>query len=196
MLIYPAHFIYNYFYTQIALRKSNSTIHMQNREMSLLSMKKSYKVLVKRKDIIFRILVTTLMVVFLESLESMYIFKIVDQYLGVIYNYSPANYFNFIELSGARMMSNNVHNFPLLTIVPGNGMAFVEFYMSNVNQVIFINSHMGDLGNNQYTINLSNDFAQQTAFITRLFNVYLPRFLAMIISIRVFSKIVFKKIFK
>lgn len=83
----------------------------------------------------------------------MYIYKIVENFMiynGIFQNIidSKAGYNNFLQLSGLRMLISNVHLFPIINIIPGNGMGIMEYFMTSMNQVVFINAHLNDFANN------------------------------------------------
>lgn len=201
IFIYPIHFIYNIIYTQLSLRKNpDRTISMmENREMSLLSMKRSYKTLFTKKDRIYRIMIMTILPVFLNAFEMMYIFKMTEDYmihyegLGAIIGDDVPSYNNFMQLSGLRLMSKSVHDFPIMTIMPGNGIGFIEYFMSFSNEAVFLHEHNVALIDNPDTLNtmlaFSNDFAEQTAFITRFFGTYLRKTISLLISLWVVFKL-------
>ncbi len=205
VFLYPIHYIYNKIYTGLSLRKDPSrTIDMmENREMSLRSMKGSYSIVIKDKNRIIRTAILVLFPILLNAFEMMYIFKMTEDYMmiqpGGLASLSIAQpaYNNFFQLSGIRYMSNCVHDFPLLTIVPGNGMGFIEYFMAFSNEAVFLHEHGVTSISDQGTINAlssyAEDFAEQTAFITRFFGTYLRRLLSMVVSLWVVFKLVTRK---
>ncbi len=203
ILLPPAHIAFNAINTRVEIRRNNNGIvnRLTNREMSILSMKKSAKSIFDRKDRIYRIALTLVLLTFIEALEIMYIFKIVENYMFqesiMQFTEVKANYNNFLQLSGIRMMVRNVYAFPVINLMPGNGMLVIEFFMSNVNQTIFIAQHnyfeASASSNVQSIMSISNDFAEQTAFITRFFNVYLRRFISLVVTLWVVKKIIVRK---
>lgn len=204
VFLYPIHFIYNKIYTSLSLRKNASrTIDMmENREMSLRSMKGSYSIVLRDKNRIIRTAILVLFPILLNAFEMMYIFKMTEEYmmlnsgLGLLSVAQPT-YNNFFQLSGIRLMSKSVHDFPILTIVPGNGMGFIEYFMAFSNEAIFLHEHGVSAINDQSVINelsvYAEDFAEQTAFITRFFGTYLRKFLSMVVSLWVVFKLISRK---
>lgn len=198
-----AHSIFNIINTRVELLRRNEGIitRLHNREMSIESMKGSVKTIFKRKDRIYRIAFTLFLMTIIEALEMMYIFKIVENYMFDDYiskfGVHKATYSNFLKLSGIRMMVRNVYAFPIINITPGNGMLIIEHFMKSSNEVIFIAEHnyfVDSILDINYIGELASDFSQQTAFITRFFNVYLKRFLSLIITLWVVKSIFARKI--
>lgn len=203
ILLPPAYYLFNIINTRVELfrNKTNIVKRLHNREMSICSIKKSSKDLFKRKDRIYRMIFTIFLTTIIEALEIMYIFKIVENYMFAS-EISPlatnkANYFNFIQLSGIRLMVRNVYEFPIINITPGNGMAVIEFFMNNTNQAIFLSEHnFINLVNNDQILSLSSKFSQETTFITRFFNTYLNRFISTLITLWIIKSIVVRKLKK
>ncbi len=198
-LFYPFHYLYNKIYTSITLRKNKSNVisMMQAREMSLLSMKLSlnkFSSIFKRKDRLYRILIANFAHIMLEALEIMFIFNMVEEsfaFIGLIDITNQNSYNNFLQLSGIRMMVSSIKDFPIINVSPGDGIGFVEYFMSNTNQIIFINEHIDMVDN---ISDVSSAFSQQTTFITRFFNSYLKRILSMLITLIIVFNILKNKI--
>ncbi len=209
VFMYPMHYIYNVIYTQLSLRKNpNRTIEMmENREMSLISVKRSYKKILSQKEKIYRTMLLVTMPIFLNAFEMVYIFKMTENYmmhynntLSTIVESAP-KYNNFISLTGLRLMSKSIHDFPIINIMPGNGIGIIEYFMSFSNQAVFLHEHgvadmMGDPDNINFMINLSSDFAEQTAFITRFFGTYLKKCISLTISLSVVIKLLKRRAMK
>lgn len=206
-LLLPSHIIYNYFYTKVILFKKESNIigASKNREISLLNLKRSSRSLFENKDRIYRIGIMVIVLILIESLEMTYAFNIVedsmfkDNSFLIENNIRSSTYANFIYISGLRTIITNVHNFPLLNVIPGNGMALSEFLMKNIYDVVFISQH-SDLypliSNPLFTddiVDISLNFSVQSTFIIRFFNVYLPRIISFIITLMVIAKLIIKK---
>lgn len=193
-----AHNLFNYINTKVELHRNSNGIvdRLHNREMSIESMKNSVKTIFKRKDRIYRIALTLFLMTIIEALEIMYIFKIVENNMFSDYpSFDKANYNNFLQLSGVRMMVRNVYAFPIVNITPGNGMLIVEFFMKSTNSAIFISEH-AKYNYDTSIMDYATDFSEQTAFITRFFNTYLKRFLSMLITLWVVKTIVTRKMKK
>lgn len=208
IIILPfVHKLFNILYTRyLVIKKENNVIlKLTNKEMTFKSMKNSAKSIFKRKDRIYRTSITLLFLIFIEALEIMYIYEIVENYmysnnsLFIESGLEKTHYFNFLQLSGIRMMVSHVYNFPIINILPGNGMGVIDHFMINMNEIIFINTHFDKINYNDFANlvdfkDLSIDFAEQTAFITRFFNVYLKRFISSLFALYIVIKLVSRKL--
>lgn len=194
-----AHKLFNLAYSNfLIIKKENNVIDkLTLKEMSLLSMKRSTKTLLRARHRIYRLSITIFLMIVLEALETMYIYKIVENYMfshNVLQQYGiehKANYSNFIQLSGIRLMVSNIHNFPIINVIPGNSMGVMEIFMKNVNEIVFISAHNNDIS---FANGIASDFAEQTAFISRFFNTYLRRLFSLVITIYVVIKIMTRKL--
>lgn len=186
----PIHYLYNKIYTRIILFKKNPNVftNMENREMSLISLKSSTKNLLLNKERIYRISLMIFIAVLIEALELMYIFNIVEIYNASINPlYDKVLHTDFMNISGGRYMISMVHNFPLINVTPGNGIGFIEYFMSNAFGAMYLYSH------NSTDLAIAGSFADQTTFITRFFNSYLQMMLSSIITGYVFTKIMLRR---
>lgn len=200
ILIPTAHYLYSWGTTQVLMLKKDRNIlnKARNREMSIESMKSSVNRIIKNKRIIIRTSLAITLVILLEALESMYIFEIVENSnnfsstldkLGI----GKSNYFNFIQLSGIRLMISNVYQSPIINLLPGNGLFIIEYFMHYLNEIIFFSKHW-DSSNIDQLKNVAADFSSQSTFLTRFFNVYLQRFLSLVICFFVLIRIFIRKI--
>ncbi len=196
ILFPPVHFIYNKIHLFTFLKNDkNISIALENNQMSYSSLKKSTKNIFKEKERMIRVFVIILGIVFLEALESLYIFNLIESFMFIQNNgYEKVMHFNFLELSGARFMITQVKNFPLINILPGNGIGFVEYFMSNIYEYIYIFSHKLDI--TESNILLANSFSQQATFVTRFFNSYLKFFFSLSITSIIILKSVFRRVSK
>lgn len=199
IILFPfAHKTFNLLYSKFILLRNESNVisKLETREMSILSMKKTSKELFKRKDRIYRIIITMLFMIFLEAFEIMYIYKIVENsmYFNGILDSSiteKAKYTNFMSLSGIRLMATSIHSFPLINVIPGNSMGIMEYFLSRVNEAVFITQHNFDPS---ISSDIARNFAEQSAFITRFFNTYLSKFLSITIALFIIFKMIARKI--
>ncbi len=193
----PIHWVYNWIYTNIAIKRNpeNTIASMEAREMSIRNLKKSAKRTFENRERILRIFIIVGVMLILEALETTYIFNMVqesNQFSN--FDYPNSNgYWNFMQISGARTMSGYVYHFPLVSILPGGGIGPIEFFMKNINSFIFLDRNgFDDLTN----FGIAQSFGEQTAFITRFFNVYLRRILSFGIVTYVIGAILFRYIRK
>lgn len=204
ILLPPAHYLYNLLNTKYSIfkRSDNLVMFFTAKEMSLASMKNSTKRILKRKTTITRIAIMIPLLAIVEALEMMYVYQIVEHSMfnnGLeSLGFNEAKYYNFIQLSGLRMMVHNIYECPVINITPGSGAGIVEYFLENVNEIIFVNKHfdifaLGDLDSHKIN-EITNSFAEQSAFLTRFFNVYLQRLISMIISIYIINKIFRRKL--
>ena len=115
ILLPPAHILFNLINTRIELVRNDDGIvnRLTNREMSILSIKKNSKNIFDRKDRIYRLALTLILLTLIEALEIMYIFKIVENYMfeDYISNFTniKASYNNFLELNLFQFLVHNKH---------------------------------------------------------------------------------------
>lgn len=191
-----SHYLYNIIYTKIILFKKNPNVFdsMQSRETGLLNLKRVSKNMFKNKQRLSRLSITIIAMIFIEAFEIMYIFNIVENNI----NTDSKIYFNFLQLSGTRYMITQINHFPIINIMPGNGVAAIEYFMDNSFKYIYMFKHGYDINSisNPEICNNVNDFANQTTFITRFFNTYLQGILHLVITSYIVLKIIYRKYFK
>lgn len=199
IILPPAQYIYNYFTTKyFMLRDKNNIItFFHNKEKSVESLRMSTKRVFKNKSMILRVTLVVIFLTIIEALETMYIFNIIEEsssLTGQLSNLeiSSNNYNNFMQLTGVRYMINRLHECPIINIMPGAGLGVVEYLMTNMNEVIFVYEHNVGISELSQVNDVATSFAQETAFVTRFFNIYLQRFLSMSISLWIGYKLLRK----
>lgn len=184
----PVHYFYNKIYTWIVLFKKNPNVFddLQHREMGLQNLKTSTSSLMLNWERLFRVSATIIIVIFIETFEMMYIFNIVEQSMP-----NTIIHYNFLQLSGARYMISQINHFPIINIMPGNGIGPIEEFMSNIFQYIYLFSH--NLVNNDSNKIVADSFASQTTFMTRFFNSYFKGILHLAITMYIIAKIICRR---
>lgn len=192
IILPPAQYIYNFITTKYFVynNKNNIITYFNNREKSIESLKLSTKKVFRNRQLLMRVTFTLVFLTIIEALETMYIFNIVEESMSARTNFDDYFYSNFLQLTGIRLMINRLHECPIINIIPGSGLGIIEYLMSNINEVIFIYHH--DFNNINEMKNLASSFSQETAFITRFFNIYLQRFLSLSITLWVCFKLLKK----
>lgn len=188
VFIPPSHFIYNKIYTFATLRNRNGNIFLslQHREFGLRNLKSSVSGVFKNKKRTTRVGFTIFVLIILEALEVMYIFNIVEISMS-----SDIRHYNFIQISGARYMITQINHFPIINVMPGNGIAIIDIFMKNIYESIYLYTHSVDT--TIPDLNQASEFSQQTTFITRFFNSYFKGILHLLISIYITIKIILRK---
>lgn len=189
----PAHYLYNKIYTKIVLFKKSPNVfeNMKNREFSILSLKSAKKNSLLQKDRMIRLSLMILISVMIEALELIYIFNIVEMYNTPI---DPVMHYNFFQISGTRYMVSGIRHFPVVNIMPGDGLLFIELFMSHTYEALYVFSHLNSSGDiSAINLDSASKFAMQTTFITRFFNTYLQRIVALIITLFVVGKLINRK---
>ena len=188
-------FITNIYYKFIATKKLNKkTIDNIYQNNILIRRNKINKKWLSDKNKFKRATLLICVPIVIEGIETILYFNMIDQ-ITLIRNGNQEDfkiYWDFISISGLRLMATNIHNFPLINILPGKGMGFSEFGLTTLYETIFIFKHggvnvWGDLN--------ASDMSEMTSFMTRFFNQYLQMALVLIISTVVLSKeFIFRKI--
>lgn len=186
----------------LVLKKNNSidAIYSINNEVQFV--KNSFNTIFKNKARLIRIFCLVFIMVFFEAIETSMIFQMVENYQQKYYinlsNLSAeANYWNFMELAGARFISSYVHHFPGLGLLPGQGLGITDQIMKNINEVIIAKQHHLNL--DEFNLSFSNIeiYSKQVTFINRFLNFYLNKTLSLIITIgaiiAMFKRMIFNK---
>lgn len=183
----PAHYVYNKVYNLITyLRKDPNVFEiMQHREMGLLNLKSSTSNMLLNKERLYRISLSITLMIFIEAFELMYVFNIVEQSQS---NWDPIIHYNFLQLSGARYMITQINHFPIINVMPGNGVGVIEHFMDNTYKYIFLASHNANINDPELMSN-AKEFADQTTFITRFYNSYFPTILRLSIATFAIAKL-------
>lgn len=166
-----------------SIRRELNISDYNNMYQNILLMRKTSPDLSWKKHRV-RFIRTILLVsipILVESFETVLYFDLVDSFMlrnsGNYNLFTP--YYNFIDMSGLRLIASNIHNFPLFRFLPGRGMFISELGLNSLYQVVYSSAHPNIEGAwGSYT---AEDLAQMTTFLTRLFNVYLPMLIRMII---------------
>lgn len=187
----PVHYIYNKIYTQTILFKKNPNIFikMEDREMSLMNLKQYSKTIFTNRERLYRISLTVLLMIFIEALELMYVFNLVESAISI----NPLIHYNFLQLSGARYMITQINHFPVINIMPGNGIAIIEEFMNNTFEYIYLYVHgiTSGIGSSE----IAQIFSQDSTFILRFFNSYLKTVLQLAIVMFLVFKITIRRKF-
>ena len=139
-------FITNIYYKFIATKKFNkNTVDKIYQNNILIRRNKINRKWLEDKN---KLKIVTFLICFpivIEGIETVLYFNMIDQ-ISLIRNGNPEEfkiYFDFISISGLRLMAANIHNFPLINILPGKGMGFSEFGLTTLYETIFIFKHDG-----------------------------------------------------
>lgn len=142
------------------------------------------------KPRIYRTLMFIVVPLFLEGIETVLYFNLVDSLLLIeVGNYNKFKlYWDFISISGLRLAANNIHNFPIINILPGKGMGFSEFGLNTLYEAIFAKQHSSEDLSTLWNGKTPADLSQMTSFVTRFFNQYLPIIITFVISAIILTK--------
>lgn len=89
-------------------------------------------------------------------------------------------------------MITQINHFPIINIMPGDGVGVIEQFMDSTYYYIFLASHNLQL-DNEISVNYATNFADQTTFMIRFFNSYLPTILRLFIGIYAITKLAIKR---
>lgn len=165
--------------------KTTSNKDYNNMYQNILLMRKTSPNISWQKHRVrfIRAIILVSLPIIIESIETVLYFDLVDSFaLRSSDNFNLFKpYYNFIDMSGLRLVASNIHNFPLFRLLPGRGMFISEFGLNSLYEIVYSNAHGDQAG--IWGIYTSSDLAQMTTFLTRLFNVYIPMLIRMIIVI-------------
>ena len=140
----------------------------------------------ENKEKVMLIMTIIFIPMILKSFETIFYLNMTES-LEVNF-FSEHHYFwNFMGLYGMRTIAENVRFFPILNIMPGHGLGFIENSLNTEFELIFHNQHPN--------IDFSEivNISRETTFSLRLFNLYLPIAISMFISIYVYANYVIRK---
>lgn len=183
--------------TNFLLSKRNSTevLTKVNSEVFFTSL--AFNGLFKERNRIYWMFLMTFGMTMFEAIETVMTFQIVedyyDIYLGAPLLGQTATYWNIFGIAGVRLMSTYVHMFPLLNIIPGQGVGITDLFMSNVNILVTAKQHSID----PFLINDNYDeiaeFSSSVTIITRFLNFYLKKLLAIIFALSIILTLIYRK---
>lgn len=195
LIMPPLHILYNKYIILRYSRVKNSnqlTEQMVNFEMNLIQLKTSFSSIFKNKERLYRITSILMIKIIIETFEFTFALHLVEDYAINVngLNMAASGYWNLFAISGVRYMSNFIHHVPIINLIPGQGVGITDLSLKISTQGIVSFSHRGELVEQ----NALNDIGEQSTLVMRMFNFYLKRFIALVISTVFISIAVVKKV--
>lgn len=158
------------------------TDSMTSFEMQLKNIKSNLPKQFKNYKRIFRLALIIIISIVIETFEFTFILKMVENYnLNVQKEtFEAANYNNVFAISSVRYVSSFVHHFPILNIIPGQGLGISDKSLNDMTYAIVASKHQ-ELNN--YNFDLIDDISSESTLIIRFFNFYLKKIIALLITI-------------
>ncbi|BDU67790.1 MAG: hypothetical protein TYPL_4430 [Candidatus Tyloplasma litorale] len=172
--------------------KNDASIILETNYHNMKTLNSNKLTFKKSKDRALRVSLLVIGPIIFEALESMFFVNMMET--AIIDNnqypsgWSQHIYWNFISISGLRLMATNIHNVPIINVLPGKGLGFSEFGLKQVYALLFSVQHSMSI-QDPYIQNISS----QTSFATRFFNMYLPIIISFIITMWVILRTILKE---
>lgn len=148
----------------------------------------------KNKRLVTRTLLFILVPIVVEGIETILYFNMIDSLVLKETGFYSSNfslYYNWISISGIRLVASNIRNFPLLNIIPANGIGVTEVALNTLYSTIYTHKHIDNL--NVWGDYTSNDMAQMTTVMTRFFNTYLQTIITLLFTMVIIILEIFKR---
>lgn len=198
ILLPPLHIFYNLVQEKILYRKDtidSLTDSMTSFEMQLRNIKSNIPNQFKNWSRMIRLALIIIVSIILETFEFTFTLRMVENYNhSIIYlndEFDLAKYNNVFAISSIRYISSFVHHFPILNIIPGQGMGISDFVLNDLTNAIVTIKH-----NEVTDASIIESISKESTFIIRFFNFYLKKSISLIITLIFIINILFFKKFK
>lgn len=185
IILPPLHIFYNYILEKIHWKKGtldSLTDSMTSFEMQIRNIKTNLPNQFKNYKRMIRLGMIIIFSIILETFEFTYSLRMVENYnkdvLGKVFD--KADYFNVFAISSIRYMSSFVHHFPILNIIPGQGIGISDFVLNDLTNAIVTSKHH-ELSND--ISGIVDDISSESSLIIRFFNFYLKKAISLIITL-------------
>lgn len=183
IILPPLHIFYNYILEKIHWKKGtldSLTDSMTSFEMQIRNIKTNLPKQFKNYKRMIRLGMIIIFSIILETFEFTYSLRMVENYNKDVLElgFEKANYFNVFAISSIRYMSSFVHHFPILNIIPGQGIGISDFVLNDLTNAIVTSKH-----DKLVDPDIVDVISSESSLIIRFFNFYLKKAISLIITL-------------